>query len=178
MRGYEVRVILNEFSPITSRDIVVPDYYTFEDLKNVINIIWGFTDNEKSLFILRPFNDVVADESLKNDYNVKYDIHTTQIKEIFNKSLEITYLYDLNERWLIGVKVNGKVKCDNDHAIVTDFEGKYNPIEKCGGVWELSEIIYFSKNPKKRDNSKNAKLVDKLKKFDIDEVNEKLKNFK
>ena len=178
MFAYDIRVKLNEFSPDTWRDLIIPENYTFKDLLDIINMIWGFSGDEDSLFILRPSHDVIMDASKSNDFNVKYDAGTTEVNVLFDDIIDLVYLYDMKDRWQIGIQINAKIDYDKDYATVVAFKGAFNPLEKCGGVWELSEIIYYANNPSKRDSSKNAKLSLKVKKFNITQTNEKLKNFK
>ena len=178
MWGYEVKITLSEFSPVTSREFIIPENYSFEEFSNVINIILGFSGNQESLFVIRPYNDIIKNKNVKSLLDVTYDTNTTYIKEFFDELPDLDYLYDMEDRWLIGIEINGKVECKQNYPIVTDFKGVYNPLEGCGGVWELTEIIYYAKKPSARDNSRNAKLSFEIKKFNLKEVNKKLKKIK
>ena len=42
MKGYDVKIRLDDFRPLTWRDLIIPEKITFKDLDNIIKILYGF----------------------------------------------------------------------------------------------------------------------------------------
>ena len=173
MNGYEIKVSLKDFSPEMWRELVIPENITFYQLDNILKILWNFSGEELSTFIVKPRNILIMDESGKTSLTVDYDSKTTLINEFFDKYDIIEYLYDFNDNWNFIIEINSKIVYDKDYPHVKGFKCHYNPLEGCGGLWEFSEVIFFTENPdKKNQSSSDIELTY----FNIDSVNRLLKN--
>ena len=176
MKGYVIRIILKDFSPETWRDLIIPENITFDELDSILRIVWSFTKDYDSTFILIPRNIFIMDDLKNTNLDVSYDSKTTLINDFFDKYQEIEYLYDFKDNWKFIIKIQDKIDFDKDYAIVNGFKCAYNPLEDCGGLWEFSELIFYAQNPDKKDSSIVSNLSENLKIFDIENVKMQLKN--
>lgn len=52
-KGYDVKVRLNDFRPLTWRDLIIPDNITFTELDDIMKTLWGFNGHHLSCFLIR-----------------------------------------------------------------------------------------------------------------------------
>ena len=49
-KGYDVKVRLNNFRPLTWRDLIIPENITFDELDDILKTLWGFNGHHLSAF--------------------------------------------------------------------------------------------------------------------------------
>ena len=169
-KGYDVKVRLNNFRPLTWRDLIIPDNITFMELDDILKTLWGFDGYHLSCFLLRKTDQIIIDDDLSREsmMDMDYDANTTVISEIFDKYDKITYWYDFGDDWQFDIEIKKKIDYDKDYVTVKRFKGKYDPIEDCSGVYGLSEIVYCAENPDDADFSDFSHLVEYLEEFDME----------
>ena len=52
-KGYDVKIRLDDFRPLTWRDLIIPAGITFNDLDNAMKIIWDFAGYHLSRFTFK-----------------------------------------------------------------------------------------------------------------------------
>ncbi len=169
--GYDVKVRLNNFRPLTWRDLIIPDNITFMELDDILKTLWGFNGYHLSCFLIRDNNSVIMDGDLANDtmMGCDYEANTTLVSEIFDKYNKITYWYDFGDDWKFDIEIKKKVDYDKDYVFIKRFKGKYDPIEDCGGVCGLSDIIYLKEHPDVESSQYyRSDWVEYLEEFDIE----------
>lgn len=176
--GYDVKVRLNDFRPLTWRDLIIPENITFMELDDILKTLWGFNGDHLSCFLIRKDNQIIIDKDLSHEtmMGCDYDASTTLIDEIFDKYNKITYWYDFGDDWQFDIEIKGKIDYDKKYTTIKRFKGKYDPIEDCKGVYGLSEIIYLSENPQEIDSSPFGDYVDYLEEFDMEYTQRLLKH--
>ena len=169
-KGYDVKVRLNDFRPLTWRDLIIPDNITFMELDDILKTLWGFNGHHLSCFLLRKTNETIIDDDLADEtmMGMDYNANTTIISEIFDRYDKITYWYDFGDDWKFDIEIKKKIDYDKDYVTIKRFKGKYDPIEDCKGVYGLSEIVYCAENPDEADYSDFAHLVEYLEEFDME----------
>ncbi len=169
-KGYDVKVRLNDFRPLTWRDLIIPDNITFTELDDIMKTLWGFNGYHLSCFLIRKDKLMVTDEDLAREtmMGCDYEANTTLISEVFDKYDKITYWYDFGDDWQFDIEIKKKIDYDKDYVTIKRFKGKYNPIEDCKGVYGLSEVVYYAENPDEADSSYFCELVEYLEEFDMD----------
>ena len=174
--GYDVKVRLNDFRPLTWRDLIIPDNITFMELDDVLKTLWGFDGDHLSCFFAPKDDLTIIDKNLSRESMMEcdYDVDTTIISEVFDKYNKITYWYDWGDNWRFDIEIKKKVDYTKDYVTIKRFKGKYNPVEDCGGVYGLSEIVYYAENPDERDSSYLCELVEYLEEFDMEAAQFKL----
>ena len=168
--GYDVKVRLNDFRPLTWRDLIIPDNITFMELDDILKTLWGFNGSHLSCFLLRKTNEIIIDDDLSKEtmMTMDYNANTTLVSEIFDYHDKITYWYDFGDDWQFDIEIKKKIDYDKDYTTIKRFKGKYNPIEDCKGVYGLSEIVYCAENPDEAQYSDFSDYVEYLEEFDIE----------
>ena len=169
-KGYDVKVRLNDFRPLTWRDLIIPENMTFMELDDVLKTLWDFNGHHLSCFLIRKDRLCIMDKELSDEcmMSCDYDANTTTVSEIFDKYNKVTYWYDFGDDWQFDIEIKKKVDYTKDYVTIKRFKGKYNPVEDCRGVYGLSEIVYYAENPDERDSSYYSDLVDYLEEFDME----------
>ena len=168
--GYDVKVRLNDFRPLTWRDLIIPDNITFMELDDILKTLWGFNGLHLSCFLLRKTNETIIDDDLSKEtmMTMDYNANTTLVSEIFDYHDKVTYWYDFGDDWQFDIEIKKKIAYDKDYVTIKRFKGKYNPIEDCHGVYGLSEIVYCAENPDEADYSDFSDYVEYLEEFDME----------
>ena len=141
MHGY--KIILQLYSNVeTWRELIIPEDITFKQLHNIIQKVFGFYDYHLYDFQVP---EKISDDSVDLNSIIKtvdYDnSNNVNIHEIFEDNSILLYVYDFGDNWEIVIKVMDKVDYDENTAVITDFKGKYNPLDDMGGIDVFEEII-------------------------------------
>ena len=170
VKGYDVKVRLNDFRPLTWRDLIIPDNITFMELDDVLKTLWNFNGHHLSCFLIKKDGLIITDEDLSAEtmMDCDFEANTTLVSEIFDKYDKVTYWYDFGDDWQFDIEVKKKIDYDRDYVTIKRFKGKYSPIEDCEGVYGLSEIVYYAEHPEEADSSYFAELVEYLDEFDME----------
>ena len=174
MECYKIKVSLKDFSPEIWRKLIIPKNITFLELDKILKILWNFSGDELSTFIVKPNNNLIMDKSIKTKLDPQFDSNTTKINEIFDKYHFIEYLYHFKDQWKFTIEIISEMDYDKNYPHIYGFKCPYNPLEDCGGLWEFSEIIYHEQHP---DDIHESVFKNQLTYFKFDLVNEILKNF-
>lgn len=171
-KGYDVKVRLNDFRPLTWRDLIIPDSISFMELDDILKTLWGFYGHHLSCFLVPKDNLIITDEDLAREtmMGCDYEANSTSVSEVFDRYDKITYWYDFGDDWKFDIEIKKKIDYDRDYVTIKRFKGKYNPVEDCKGVYGLSEIVYYAENPDEADGSYFCDLVEYLEEFDMEYV--------
>ena len=169
-KGYDVKVRLNNFRPLTWRDLIIPDNITFMELDDILKTLWGFNGHHLSCFLIPKEDLMIIDGELAQEtmMGLDYDANTTIVSEIFDRYDKVTYWYDFGDDWRFDIEIKKKIDYDKDYVTIKRFKGKYNPIEDCKGVYGLSEIVYYAENPDEADSDYICELIEYLEEFDME----------
>ena len=148
MKAYDIKLRLDDFRPLTWRDMIIPSGITFKQLHDIIQIVMDFSDyhlysfsfKNRRQFIL-DFNRNIIMEDMDIDSNI------TVIDEYFDKEKKIYYTYDFGDSWDFTIEIKKTIDSDKPYPILKRYKGDYNPVEDCGGVYSLSELLYYKENP-------------------------------
>ena len=177
-KGYDVKVRLNDFRPLTWRDLIIPDNITFTELDDILKTLWGFNGHHLSCFLIRKDNLIITDEDLAEEtmMGCDFEANTTLVSEVFDKYDKVTYWYDFGDDWQFDIEIKKKIDYTKDYVTIKRFKGKYDPIEDCKGIYGLSEIVYYAENPDEADSSYFCELVEYLEEFDMEYAQYLLEN--
>ena len=147
MKGYDVKVRLDDFRPLTWRDLIIPENITFHQLHLIMQELWDFKDYHLYEFstndYLRRFL-YFDNESFGDDYihdTRDFDSEKNPIKVLFDSNKKVKYCYDFGDSWSFTIEIKKKIDYEENYPYLKRFKGKYNPIEDCGGTWGLSVIL-------------------------------------
>ncbi len=164
-KGYDVKVRLDDFRPLHWRNLIIPAGITFRDLDNILKILWDFSGYHLSRFTFKDSFDVITNdvEGIGLDMG-ELNSEDVIIDEYFEANRKICWEYDYGDGWSFTIEVKKAVDYDRDYPTVKRFKGEYNLMDDIGGVWGLNDIIEMGS--------------DELTKFDIDDAQSALKDFR
>ena len=178
MKGYDVKVRLDDFRPLTWRDLIIPENITFHQLHLIMQELWNFYDMHLYDFTtidnrirFLDFDKMSITEEYIPDYG-EQNARTVCINEMFDSNKKIKYCYDFGDSWSFTIEIKKKIDYDNTYPHIKRFKGEYNPVEDCGGIWGLSDLIELAE----KGEEDEAGFVNELEKFDQEKIQEKLIN--
>ena len=178
MKGYDVKVRLDDFRPLTWRDLIIPENITFHQLHLIMQKLWNFYDMHLYEFTTTDYRTKFIDfdrMSMDTEYIPDYgeqNSKTVYINDIFDSNKKIKYCYDFGDSWSFTIEIKKKIDYDNTYPNIKRFKGEYNPVEDCGGTWGLSDLIELAE----KDEEDERGFVDELEKFDQEKIREELIN--
>lgn len=142
IKSYDVKIRLDDFNPLTWRDLIIPSGITFKELDNIMKILWDFTGYHLSCFTFKNSDDVVTNEFPDIDFNPEeLNSKNVLIDSYFENNKKIYWEYDYGDGWSFTIEVKKIIDYDKDYPTIKRFKGKYNPQDDIGGVWGLERLI-------------------------------------
>ncbi len=164
MEGYQLKVFIQGSTEPIWRIVKVPVKMTFMDLHLTIQKIFELSGEDTFYFELQEIGISVIKLDITGDVSSK--LKTIFCNEIiddyFYEGMVCDYFYDLEDRWEFGIIVEKKLDDYDVVPKVTDYFGG-NLLEDCGGISGYEKII--------------NEIDDELISFDLDYVNECLRDF-
>ena len=133
MAGYICKIVMENTHPPVWRRVLIPDKITFEELHEIIQILFGW-DNEH-LHDFRIPADRIAIGLEEDTWEYDYHEEETLIDSFFRNYKWIRYTYDFGDNWQHKINVE---KLDENYtgreAVLLKFKGD-NFEEDSGGIW-------------------------------------------
>ena len=172
--GYDIKIRLDDYRPLTWRDLIIPAGITFEELHMMIQVLMGFDNYHMYLFEIG--NKRIGNSNYLDD---AIDSKHTLIDKYFNKNKKIQYTYDFGDSWQFTIEIKKKVDIDTHYPKLKRFKGDYNPVEDCGGVWGLEELVELKTSGIDEDELDEFDMatLEELKKFDLETKQQELKDY-
>ena len=172
--GYDIKIRLDGYRPLTWRDLIIPAGITFEELHMMIQVLMGFDNYHMYLFEIG--NKRIGNSNYLDD---AIDSKHTLIDKYFNKNKKIQYTYDFGDSWQFTIEIKKKVDIDTHYPKLKRFKGDYNPVEDCGGVWGLEELVELKENDIDEDELDEFDMdtLNELEKFDLKTKQQELKDY-
>ena len=90
MKAYQLKIKLREASPVIWRKVTVPAGITFEGLKNIINIVMGWSGEHLYCFEFPCLGISIEDDFEEQEiFSVKETTFDGSTKKIFQSMLDI-----------------------------------------------------------------------------------------
>ena len=171
----KIRISMLHIRPKIWRELLVANSITFEDLHKIIQLAFDWTNSHLYNFDVNGTLFSLPDEEYEND---DLDVKTRISKYLFSKGQKCIYTYDFGDNWeheieIIDILEREKIqypKC---------IGGKRNsPPEDCGSIPGYENVVQALKSKNKRKYRDILGWLGDydLEKFDIDEVNEAIRN--
>lgn len=163
MKGYNIKVRLKNFKPITWRDLIIPPNITFKGLHEIIQIIMGFDNSHLYDFSFKDSRYNIIDFETNEDQFLAFDSDSVCINKFFDNYKKIGYTYNYFYMWDMTIEIKGEVDFNKDYPEFIRFKGN-NLIDDS---YEINNIISsISKkfgNPNEIDAEKvNEFLIEKI----------------
>ncbi len=153
MKGYELKIRLDECRHEVSRTATVPETLSFSALAEDLRIMFDLTFLNPSLFRFPGINTPLWDE---NDH-----IPIRDFLDLFKK---FTWQY-YSKNLTFTVKVK-RIKNADEHTVVKSFRGEYNPLDY-RSAYEFDGMLY--------EIEASERGPEDITRFDIEKTNQKLK---
>jgi len=178
----QLKISLEGIKPKIWRRFLVSDFWTFDKLHGIIQIVMGWENYHLFEFRFRDIKIIPPDEDYLEDNEL--DPKKIKISQYANKEKqEFEYVYDFGDSWeheIIVEKIIGD-EIENADKYPKCIEGERAcPPEDCGGIGGYERVLEVLKTDKDTlgENTKELKywLGDwNPEKFDLNKINKKLK---
>lgn len=138
MKGYLLKVTVNNTG--LEREVEIPHNLSFEELHDVLQIVFGFENEHLHEFQFGNTRivPIYIDEDL--DYMEEGDLMEQEAKldEIFGKIKNISYTYDFGDCWDMEIEIK-PTECAQSYPRLVSFVGGMLE-EDCGGPYAIGRI--------------------------------------
>jgi len=186
--AYQFKIqLMNVTKPPVWRQIQVPEKITFHDLHHVIQLVFGWEDCH--LYQFRPkgygSHPLIGIPSKEDWDQVDFNSKKTKLNKVFTHEKQtFNYIYDFGDDWSHKITMEKLVPDTIKGPVCLKGKGACPP-EDCGGPWGYENLKAIMADPK---HEEYADMRDWLgldndedwdvNRFDIDEVNGLMKDFK
>lgn len=179
MKGYDIKIRLDNYRPLTWRDLIIPEKITFKQLHEIIQAVYGFYDGHLYSFSSRDLYYTIEDSKRSDiSWDDILDSNTTYIDKYFTTLNKMDYEYDFGDGWSFTIEIKKVVDYDKNYPTLKRYKGDYNPMEDCGGVYGLSDIVYYKEHPEEEPSEHAELYMDEISKFDQELTQKLLKHIK
>ncbi len=177
--GYDIKIRLNNYKPLTWRDLIIPEGLTFTQLHEIIQLLMDLDDYHTYMFEFKNNPEKVVDFNLIDEWENTIDSNTTIIDKYFDNNKKIIYTYDFGDDWEFTIEVKKKVEIDDEYPIIKRYKGDYNPVEDCGGVYILSKLVALKTGeiPISEANEQDMMNLEYMMEFDLEDKQDQLNNY-
>lgn len=184
MKAYQLKIVIKNSKPPIWRRCIVPTGITFSQLAVILNKVMGWSGYHLSEFEFYHQEIRIAEDI--DEYKVpgydKYDVaeaESTYIREYMEGNDWFTYTYDFGDDWEHRVTIEEVIpEYPFNYPQVIKYKGAC-PMEDCGGIhgyYECLDIMADENHPEHAARCEWAKDQGYLPEYDMDGVNEDLKN--
>ncbi len=183
MKAYQMKIVIKNSKPPIWRRCIIPAGITFSQLSIILNKVMGWSGYHLSEFEFYHLQLQLREDDEIHDFVPLWDFDLLDSSKIYiNEYMEqqewFTYTYDFGDDWQHRVTIENIIEdYPNNYPQVIKFKGDC-PIEDCGGIegyYECIEVIGDSDNPESNERRAWAESQGYGFTYDMDEVNEDLK---
>lgn len=147
MAGYVLKIVMEDTHPPVWRRVMVPDRITFADLHEVIQLLFGWSNEHLHEFCI-PMDHVIIDNGEEGMMRGEhYQEEETLIDPFIRSYKWIRYTYDFGDDWRHKIQIERTDEAyEGRFAVLLKAKGD-NFTEDSGGIWncETSECSIFDK---------------------------------
>lgn len=181
MKGYDIKIRLDDYRPLTWRDLIIPADITFEQLNYIIQILNNFNGFHLYAFRINNGDITISQKEYLEDLAMwGYEgllANETLINEFFETYDKISYTYDFGDSWEFTIEVKKTVDYDKNYPTIKRYKGDYCPIDDVGGTWELMELTAYKMGEIDSLPDYLMEWLEYLEEFDQDEMQDLLKEY-
>jgi hypothetical protein len=151
---YRLKLTLKNTKPSIWRIVEVYSFTKFDDLHDVIQELFDWTDSHPHIFegidnhgekrvIRLPHNDPEMPEE-EDHYDERYEF---LFDYLTNRTRNLTYIYDFGDNWEVGIELKDIIPADPEKRYPSMLDGKRaSPPEDCGGPLGYQDILRIIKD--------------------------------
>ena len=137
MAGYICKIVIEDTHPPVWRRVIIPERITFQELHEVIQVLFGWEDMHLHEFVIP--SDRIRLISKEAELHGTFFEEETLIDSFFKKYKWIRYIYDFGDEWRHKINIE---KIDEEYqgrnAVLMKVKGD-NFLEDSGGIWGMDE---------------------------------------
>lgn len=178
----QIKISLDETSPMIWREVIVPKDITFYTLHQAIQITMGWTNSHLFEFNIEGYRIGEIYEQLEDlDDDKIINGKETKLIDLVNEPGEILkYCYDFGDYWMHTVSIEKYVSLANTEQLPHCIGGELKcPPEDCGsirGFYDFLSIMSDKKHMEYKETKEWFGSKFNPTEFDLVKVNKKLKN--
>lgn len=142
MKGYELLLVLYSQTE-TWREINIASNINFKQLHSVIQKLFGFDDYHNWQFKVP--EEIPEEDAVDLNKSIMVisseEAENVCIEDILDEYDVLVYEYDFGDSWEIIITKKSEIEYNYRTALITDYAGKYNPIDDLGGFTIFDEIM-------------------------------------
>ena len=143
MRGFQLKINVKNSSKPIWRRVIVPEEFNFNNLHQVIQILFAFENIHMFDFIIRKKKILVTSDFFETEIGFKK--YTTisgfeLLKDYLEEGLNLDYCYDYDDEWAFKIRVEKIIDNVKRYPQALKFRG-YNLIENCGGIDSFEKMV-------------------------------------
>ncbi len=185
--AFQLKIQLkNVTNPPVWRQIIIPDNYTFHQLHQLIQLIFGWENYHLYQFSPKGYGShpTITIPS-KEDWE-KPDMNAlkTKLNKVFIKEKQIfSYIYDFGDDWIHQITVEKILPDEIKKPVCLSGKGACPP-EDCGGPWGYENLKVILADPNHEEHLEMKEWLGleedeawDSSDFELDEINHILKDF-
>lgn len=140
MEMIHLKIELVDAKPSVIREVAVPSTYSFAQLHEVIQVLFGWDDEHLYEFYL-PFKKmhIVADEESSYSPNTEFCLDVL-LEEVLKPRNKFTYIYDFGDHWVHEITVGKMTQESGRSPYLITWTGE-NACEDCGGIDRYNQLV-------------------------------------
>lgn len=153
MKGYQLKITLQNTSPPVWRRIWIPCDMTFNDLHEAIQTLFGWLNYHLYGFAIRSCNTVIiCDESEKDIYTDETCVYMdTTLETYLKEGLKFLYTYDYGDNWVHQIVV--EKECEERYPYIRLLKWKQdNLADDAGNVEGYKEVVAIAQDATHEDH--------------------------
>jgi hypothetical protein len=176
----------NVTKPPVWRQVVVPEKFTFHDLHQLIQLVFGWEDFHLYQFSPKGYGShpIIAIPSKEDWDQPDMNATKTKLNKVFiSVKQTFTYIYDFGDDWIHQIVLEKILTDEIKQPVCLAGKGTCPP-EDCGGPWGYENLKLILADPAHEEYLEMKEwlgLEDEewdANYFDVADVNEMLKDFK
>jgi len=183
--AYQLKIQLkNVTKPPVWRQVLAPEKFTFHDLHQLIQLVFGWEDCHLYQFCPKGYgsNPVIAIPSKDDWEQPDMNAMKTKLDKIFTTEKQaFTYIYDFGDDWIHQIVLEKILSDEIKHPVCLVGKGACPP-EDCGGPWGYANLKEVLSDPahEEYEEMKEWLGLDDDEEWDVnlfnrDEINETLR---
>jgi hypothetical protein len=176
----------NVTKPPVWRQVIVPEKFTFHDLHQLIQLVFGWEDYHLYQFSPKGYGShpIIAFPSKEDWDQPDMNAGKTKLSKVFISAKQtFTYIYDFGDDWIHQIVLEKILNDEIKQPVCLAGKGTCPP-EDCGGPWGYENLKLILADPAHEEYLETKEWMGleadeewDANYFDVAEVNEMLKDF-
>lgn len=151
MKGFKLKIALDNSKPKVTRTVAVPEYISFADLHRIIQTVMEWDDYHLHVF-------EVGGRTIGMDPNEGEEPEEIVPVSQF-RGMKIRYNYDFGDNWWVTISWLKDIEdYDSDCARLLKWTER-SPPEDCGGVWGFSRYLAALDDPDDEEHETAEEII-------------------